>query len=91
MIEASKKITPWHWAFFWTPERRHYLSIVSMLVRRELKVKYRGTMLGYLWSMLNPLLFMVIISVVFSHLVKGIENYSIYVLSGILFWTMVSM
>jgi ABC-type polysaccharide/polyol phosphate export permease len=41
--------------------------------------------------MLNPLLFMVIISFVFSHLVRGIENYSIYVLAGILFWNMSSL
>lgn len=71
--------------------RLHYLSIVWMLVRRDLKVKYRGTVLGYLWSMLNPLLFMSTISVVFSHLVRGIPNYSIFVLAGILFWNMVSI
>jgi ABC-2 type transport system permease protein len=59
-----------------------------MLVRRELKVKYRGSFLGYLWSMLNPLLTMITISVVFSFLVRGIENYSIYVLSGLLFWNL---
>lgn len=73
------------------PTRLHYLTIVWMLVRRDLKVKYRGTVLGYLWSMLNPLLFMITISLVFSHLVKGIAHYNIYVLSGILFWNMVSM
>ena len=88
---AAKKLLPGFMSHFLTPSRRHYLAIVVMLVRRELKVKYRGTMLGYLWSMLNPLLFMVIISVVFSHIVKGIENYSIYVLAGILFWNMASM
>lgn len=74
-----------------TPSRRHYLSLVGMLVRRDLKIKYRGTVLGYLWSMLNPLLFMVIISFVFSNLVRGIDNYSIYVLAGILFWNMTSL
>jgi ABC-type polysaccharide/polyol phosphate export permease len=72
-------------------QRLHYLELVSLLVRRELKVKYRGSLLGYLWSMLNPLLFMVIISVVFSFLMRGIENYNLYVLSGILFWNMVTL
>ncbi len=71
--------------------RFHYFELVSLLVRRELKVKYRGSALGYLWSMLNPLLFMVIISVVFSFLMKGIENYNLFVLSGILFWNMVTL
>jgi ABC-type polysaccharide/polyol phosphate export permease len=41
--------------------------------------------------MLNPLLFMAIISVVFSFLMRGIENYNLYVLSGILFWNMVTV
>lgn len=71
--------------------RVKYLDLVAILVKRELKVKYRGSVLGYLWSMLNPLLFMVIISVVFSFLMRGIENYNLYVLSGILFWNMVTV
>lgn len=69
----------------------HYLALISLLIRRELKVKYRGSTLGYLWSMLNPLLFMVIISVVFSFVMRGIENYNLFVLSGILFWNMVTL
>lgn len=72
-------------------QRLHYLELVGLLIRRELKVKYRGSALGYLWSMLNPLLFMLIISVVFSFLMKGIENYNLFVLSGILFWNMVTL
>jgi ABC-type polysaccharide/polyol phosphate export permease len=71
--------------------RVKYLDLVAVLVKRELKVKYRGSVLGYLWSMLNPLLFMAIISVVFSFLMRGIENYNLYVLSGILFWNMVTV
>jgi ABC-type polysaccharide/polyol phosphate export permease len=61
------------------------------MVKRELKVKYRGTILGYLWSMLNPLLFMLTISFVFSHMMKGIPNYSLFVLAGILSWNLVSV
>jgi ABC-2 type transport system permease protein len=71
--------------------RIKYLDLVAILVKRELKVKYRGSILGYLWSMLNPLLFMVTISVVFSFLMRGIDNYSLYVLSGVLFWNMVTV
>lgn len=59
-----------------------------LMVKRELKVKYRETFLGYLWSMLNPLLSMLVISFVFSHLVKNIPNYHLYVLSGVLLWSM---
>jgi ABC-type polysaccharide/polyol phosphate export permease len=70
---------------------KHELSLVMLLVRRELKVKYRGSFLGYLWSMLNPLLFMLIISTVFKHIVKNIPDYHLYVLSGILAWNAISL
>ena len=76
--------------FYQDSNRRHYFNVVTMLVRRELKVKYRGTFFGYVWSMLNPLLFMAIISFVFSHLMRGIPNYSLFVLAGILFWNLTS-
>lgn len=69
----------------------HSLRLVSLLVRRDLKVKYRGTALGYIWSMLNPLLFMLILWSVFRHIVKDIPNYHLYVLSGILVWNFISM
>lgn len=71
--------------------RVKYLDLIAVLVKRELKVKYRGSVLGYIWSMLNPLLFMLIVSVVFSFLMKGVEDYSLYILSGILFWNMVTI
>lgn len=71
--------------------RFHYLELISLLVKRELKVKYRDSLLGYLWSMLNPLLFMVIISYVFSFIVKGIEDYNLFILSGVLFWNFFSL
>ena len=70
--------------------KKHALNIVSILVRRELKVKYRGTILGYIWSMLSPLMFMGILAFVFGHLVRGVPNYEIFVLSGILAWNLVS-
>ena len=69
----------------------HNIRLLWLLIGRELKVKYRNSVLGYLWSMLNPLLFMTIITIVFSRLIKGVEHYELYVLTGILFWNMTSM
>ncbi|MEI8024984.1 MAG: ABC transporter permease [Pseudomonadota bacterium] len=74
-----------------SPARIQYLRVVILMVKRELKVKYRGTVLGYLWSMLNPLLFMLTISFVFSHMMKGIPNYNLFVLAGILSWNLSSV
>lgn len=48
-------------------------------------------MLGYLWSLLNPILYMLVLSAVFSNLVRGVPNYSLYVFTGILMWNMASM
>jgi ABC-type polysaccharide/polyol phosphate export permease len=70
--------------------RSHFLFLTLLLIKRELQVKYRDSALGYLWSMLNPLLTMMVITFVFSHLVRGVENYSMFILTGLLFWNMAS-
>lgn len=60
-----------------------YKGLLYELVKRDIKVKYRRSILGILWSILNPLLMMVVISVVFSQLFRfQIENYPIYLISG---------
>jgi ABC-type polysaccharide/polyol phosphate export permease len=74
-------------------ERRHKVSIwfdlVYMLVQRELRVRYRGSFFGYLWSMMNPLLYMTILSFVFAHFMRfQIEHYAVFLLSGILVWNL---
>jgi ABC-type polysaccharide/polyol phosphate export permease len=75
-------IGPIHW---------HFLGVVVLLVRRELKVKYRESVLGYCWSMLNPLLSMLVLTLVFSSIFKiAIEDYCLYVLSGVMVWNMTS-
>lgn len=54
---------------------------------RELKARYGTLTLGYLWSILNPLFFTLILFFLFSRVVKlGIPNYPLYVLSGLLPW-----
>lgn len=60
-----------------------YKDLLKELVSRDIKLKYRRSFLGYLWSILNPLLVMIIMSVVFSFLFqRGIENFPIYLLAG---------
>ena len=51
-----------------------YQDLVRELVQRDLKLKYRRSFLGYLWSVLNPLLIMIVLTVVFSNL---FNNFSI--------------
>lgn len=60
-----------------------YKDLLRELVVRDIKLKYRRSVLGYVWSILNPLLVMIIMSVVFSFLFqRGIENFPIYLLCG---------
>jgi ABC-2 type transport system permease protein len=69
-----------------------YRDLVLTLVARELKVRYRRSAIGFLWTMLQPLLMMLVFYTVFSTLFRfqGIDNYPIYALAGILFWNFFS-
>lgn len=61
----------------------HYTDLIKELVSRDLKLKYRRSFLGYLWSILNPLLVMIIMTMVFSRMFnRNIENYAVYLIIG---------
>lgn len=65
-----------------TTFKRDWFTL-SSLVGRDFKIKYRRSVLGVLWSVLNPLLMMVILSIVFSHFFRfQIENYPMYLILG---------
>ena len=60
-----------------------YKDLIRELVSRDIKLKYRRSVLGYIWSILNPLLVMVVMTVVFSAMFnRNIENYPVYLLTG---------
>ena len=60
-----------------------YLPLLKNLVARELKKKYRQSALGYIWCVLNPLLVMIIMSLVFSRIFhNSIENFPVYLFAG---------
>lgn len=68
-----------------------YRELLKNLVVRDLKVRYRRSVLGFAWVMLNPLLMMLILSVVFSELFKiSTKSYTVYLLSGIIMWNFFS-
>lgn len=65
----------------------NYLPLAQELVKRDLKVKYRRSILGYLWSLLNPLLMMSVMSYIFSTLFKtNIPNFPLYLICGQTLW-----
>lgn len=60
-----------------------YRWLLEQLVVRDLNVKYKRSYLGYLWSLLNPLLMMIVISIIFSYIFRfDIENFPIYLICG---------
>lgn len=60
-----------------------YKDLLKQLVTKDLKLKYRRSFLGYLWSVLNPLLVMIVMAIVFSSMFKrDIENFPVYLFCG---------
>jgi lipopolysaccharide transport system permease protein len=68
-----------------------YRGLIWSLVARELKARYRGSVLGFLWSFINPLLLLAIYSFIFTTImpnrIEGVEPYALFLLCGILPWT----
>jgi ABC-type polysaccharide/polyol phosphate export permease len=68
-----------------------FRQLVVLLVARELKVRYKRSVLGLVWTMLNPLLLMVVYTVVFSTIMPAaMPDFSIFLLAGLLPWLFVS-
>lgn len=68
-----------------------YRHLLYELVVRDLKVKYRRSFLGYVWSLLNPLMMMAIMSMVFSYMFRfDIPNYPLYLICGQTLWAFFS-
>ena len=68
-----------------------FRELFFQLVSRDIKLKYRRSVLGYLWSVLNPLLTMAVMFIVFSNIfARGVPNFTIYLLIGHLLFTFMS-
>lgn len=68
-----------------------YRDLIRTLVARDLKVRYRRSTIGFLWTMLQPLLMMLVLTMVFSALFRfDLPNYPVYALAGIMFWNFFS-
>ena len=67
-----------------------YRGLIYSLVARELKARYRGSVLGFLWSFINPLLLLAIYSFIFTTIMpnraEGLQPYALFLLCGILPW-----
>jgi ABC-type polysaccharide/polyol phosphate export permease len=69
-----------------------YRALIQSLVARELKARYRGSVLGFFWSFVNPLLLLLVYTFVFTLVLPGVhppelEPFALFMFCGILPWT----
>ena len=70
-------------------ELLQYRFLIHELVIRDIKKKYRRSVLGVVWSILNPLLMMTVTAMVFSTIFRfSVENYPLYLLIGQIMFTL---
>lgn len=64
-----------------------YREMLINMVRRELRGKYKGSILGFLWTFINPLLQLVVYTIVFSNIMRmGVSNYEIFLFVALIPW-----
>lgn len=69
-------------------ERYEYRHLIGILTWVEFKQRYKNSVLGYLWSLLEPLLMLGILYLIFSNLMKyPVEHYPLFLLQGIIMWS----
>jgi len=69
---------------------RRFIELTLTLARTEFKLRYFGSALGYLWSLVRPLMFFGVLYLVFVkvlHINQGVPHYGVYLLTSIVLWT----
>src|SRR5688572_24053288 len=72
---------------FLTPQNR---TLLWQLVVTDFKLRYQGSLLGYVWSLLKPLLLFAVLYLVFTYVLpigEGIPHFGVYLLLGVVLWT----
>lgn len=72
-------------------ELRRFAACLHLLTARAVKVRYRRSLLGFLWSMLSPLASMAVLTLVFSRVFSEIPAYALYVVVGVVAWNFFSV
>ena len=68
---------------------RRFVELTTTLGRTEFKLRYFGSALGYVWSLMRPLLFFGVLYLFFTEILglgKGVPHYGLYLLTGIVYW-----
>src|ERR1700733_7376776 len=73
-----------------TQRYRYSIILLKQLVKTDFKLRYQGSILGYLWSLLRPLLLFGVLYLVFTHIIRAgnnVPHYPAYLLLGLVMWT----
>ncbi|HXG62362.1 MAG TPA: ABC transporter permease [Planctomycetota bacterium] len=66
---------------------RHRLDLIAVFTQKEIKTRYRGTVLGYLWSLAHPLAFVAVFFLAFKTVMKvPVEDYALFLAAGLFPW-----
>ena len=88
VYDSSKQVSP---ELEELREIIRYRNLVNQMVRRDLLTRYKRSVLGVAWTMLNPLGTAIVLTVVFSSVFGGADKgYPVYVLSGLIAWNFFS-
>ncbi|MBL0339987.1 MAG: ABC transporter permease [Bacteroidetes bacterium] len=63
-----------------------FLGLIVTLGMKTIKLRYKNSIFGFLWSMMNPMIYLVIFTFVFGQVFSEIDRYPLYALTGLIFW-----
>jgi ABC-2 type transport system permease protein len=84
-IISARRSIPNHLREIWA-----FRELLGSLIRKELKVRYKNSALGFVWSMIQPVFLLVIYGVAFSILGQGFRDFQVWLMSGLVVWTLVN-
>ena len=70
--------------------RRAHAPLLLALAWKNVRLRYKSSLLGFAWTLLNPLLFLGIFLLIFSQAFPQVPNYAVFALTGLVFWTFFS-
>jgi ABC-2 type transport system permease protein len=66
-------------------------QLLANLVKKELRVRYKSSVLGFMWTLLTPAMYLVVFTIVFELILgSAVPDFALYLLSGLLVWTLFS-
>jgi ABC-2 type transport system permease protein len=67
-----------------------FRELLAGLIRKELKVRYKNSVLGFVWSMIQPVFLLIVYNIVFSILGEAFDRFPIWLLCGLVIWTFIA-